>query len=224
MKKLFCFGNMKGGVGKSTITALTANLLSMEGKEVCIIDCDDTQNTLSDIRYHDKLNHGIDEETNDLYYITNISSVDTAPILRSILLPDYDFVLIDLPGNIKQEGVMECYLEQDIIFLLFDITKNDILSTIKFYNHLLEKGFKGEIYGIPTKVNTLVKEWRYFIGDKTGDYIHFSDLPFKLFKSFIKYDQITYNRSFNTVKQNFANAKGEIKGIEFFDELKTYIY
>ena len=140
-------------------------------------------------------------------------------------MPEYDFVLVDLPGNIVQEGIIDCYLQQDIIFVLFNNTYDDISSTIKFY-HILrdEYNYKGEIIGVPCKIDPKLKEWIYFKEKKSDDFIHYTDLPFKIFDTFIKHDQIAFSRNKTTINQNFKNAKGDILGLEFFEELKTYIY
>lgn len=50
------FATQKGGVGKSTLTALVASYLHyVEGVEVAAVDCDSTQHSLNIYREHDLL-------------------------------------------------------------------------------------------------------------------------------------------------------------------------
>ena len=52
--KIASFFNVKGGVGKTTLTILTSMALSQEGKKILIIDAD-TQANLTQFLY--KVNH-----------------------------------------------------------------------------------------------------------------------------------------------------------------------
>lgn len=50
------FATQKGGAGKSTLTALVASYLRyVEGVEVAVIDCDNTQHSMNVYREHDLL-------------------------------------------------------------------------------------------------------------------------------------------------------------------------
>lgn len=102
--KICSFFNVKGGVGKTTLTILTAMKLSKEGKKILIIDAD-TQANLTQFIY--KVSH----EDNTLFQIltNNIPAEDV--ILESVL---EGFENIDLiPSDISLSMLSE-YLSSQI--------------------------------------------------------------------------------------------------------------
>ena len=49
--RFVAFATQKGGIGKSTITALVANYIhNVKGFNVAVIDCDEPQHNLADLR------------------------------------------------------------------------------------------------------------------------------------------------------------------------------
>lgn len=139
MGKVICMGNQKGGVGKSTMTSFLANYLFEQYKEkrVIVIDSDDLQNTLYKIREEEldvleEQGHDRNELIKRYYPIVRINSKDL-PSQIDALVEEYDYVLIDLPGNLKQEGVVTAYSFVDHLFVPTRPTKVDIDSTIDFF-------------------------------------------------------------------------------------------
>lgn len=52
--RFVAFATQKGGIGKSTITALVANYFhNVKGYNVAVIDCDEPQYNLADLRDED---------------------------------------------------------------------------------------------------------------------------------------------------------------------------
>ena len=49
--RFVAFATQKGGIGKSTITALVANYIhNVKGFNVAVIDCDEPQHNIADLR------------------------------------------------------------------------------------------------------------------------------------------------------------------------------
>jgi len=221
MGKVIAMGNMKGGVGKSTAGCFLANYLYLSGSTVCVIDCDNRQTSLSDERMID-IEKGIDKD--DTYSITALKSSETHAIVRTHIAPEYDYTFIDLPGNLDQDGSLECYLKCDEIILLFNVTRKDLLSTFKFIEILKEEGYKGNIVGLPWKINPMKKEWHNFISETPEDnqFTHKSSMGIPVLKTFVKNDEVSFDRNAST-STLFKNSKGEIANEEVLIELKNYL-
>lgn len=133
--KVIINGGLKGGNGKSSMTEFTATEAhARRNKKVCVVDGDDDQQSLF-LERQDELLGGADPDK--LYKLIGISSVDIAEQL-DCFEGEYDYVFIDLPGNLRQPGVAECYAIADIIFVPFDIGKKDLRSLSQFLKKFSE--------------------------------------------------------------------------------------
>ena len=100
------FENPKGGVGKSTLTALFAGYVHSMGEDginIGVVDIDDMQNTMGRLRQSES------DESNNLkeeYEVMNISSSEFINQL-DMLKESFDVILVDFPGNLKQNGVVQ---------------------------------------------------------------------------------------------------------------------
>jgi chromosome partitioning protein len=152
--KIIALGNQKGGVGKSLITSLIANYMHQKTKhKVCVIDADDMQRTLSEQRKLDII-EGIDET--NLYNIIDVDSINITTSLE-LLSNEFDFIFLDLPGNMKQKGVIESYAHVDHIFIPHSLSEADINSTDKFLTFIIEKIAPIRAKnGLDTKINLVL--------------------------------------------------------------------
>ena len=104
--RFVAFATQKGGIGKSTITALVANYFhNVKGYNVAVIDCDEPQYNLADLR---------DEE------VLNETEVKL------------DFIFFDMPGTIKSEGVMKTLSQMDYIFVPVSADRFVVESAMSF--------------------------------------------------------------------------------------------
>lgn len=171
--KIICIGNQKGGTGKSTGVSIVANYIAQKTKyDILVVDADDLQQTLMKFREID-LDKGYNID--NLYHLVHISSNDF-PKMSQGFISDYDFIFIDLPGNLKQEGVISCYNLVDYLFIPTGTSIADIDSTLKFIDLYREKvipirshhGAQTQIYSYLSRVkrNTIdykaAKENRIF--------------------------------------------------------------
>jgi len=174
--KICCFANQKGGVGKSTLTSLIANYLHLKTNyRVCVIDADNNQRTLEEVRKRDIELLGMDESI--LYDLLSVDSNNVPSVIEEMLsYPDedqYDYIFIDLPGNILQKGVFQTYFFVEFCFLPTDVTFADISSLSKFidiYNkEVVEKrkslGLDTYLYGVLSKINPKQIEVREFVNN-----------------------------------------------------------
>ena len=127
------FATQKGGVGKSTVTALVANYVhNVMGRNVAVIDCDEPQHSIAGLR---------DKETVLIEKNDSLKAVacehfrksgrkafphhpeqrrESAGRCRTGCSPktvtNPDIVFFDLPGTLKSDGVIKTLSQMDYIF------------------------------------------------------------------------------------------------------------
>ena len=124
---LVAFSNQKGGVGKSTVTAVLASYFNyVRGLKVAVVDCDYPQFSLEKLRGRD-LKNLEKSEYHQRLFCRQFEDVPVRPIRSS--LPrrrsrrdpgqhggDYDLIFFDLPGTVNSRGVFESVMNMDFIF------------------------------------------------------------------------------------------------------------
>ena len=146
MAKIIMFGNQKGGIGKSTITILTANALSNAGFDykVLVID-NDVQRSIAGIREYDK--EVMEEEVGKDYEFPYDVKVMTYQQLRSKIADydkEYDFIFIDTPGridleqDIKKQEITKLLSFVDYVFVPFKGGALNLDSTLQYAKVLLD--------------------------------------------------------------------------------------
>jgi len=157
------FGNMKGGIGKSTVTLLTATALAQApfNKKILVLDLD-RQRSLSELRELDKL-----ETSTFSYQIRSCSVEDFYNDLES-LDKDFDLVFLDTGGKLdnnlafdKQE-ITPILLNTDVLLVPFVAGNFGTDATLKYLQYALQvqqskksKGHKLDIIGF---VNMYIKQ------------------------------------------------------------------
>ena len=132
------FENPKGGVGKSTLTALFAGYIHSQSNEegglsVAVVDIDDMQNTIGKLREDEAEDGNMKKE--EEYEVINISSSEFINQL-DFLQDNYDIILVDFPGNLKQNGVIETLHFIDVVIIPFEPNQTDLRPTLAFYNNI----------------------------------------------------------------------------------------
>ena len=142
------FATQKGGVGKSTVTALVANYIhNVMGIDVAVIDCDEPQHSIAGLR--DKETALI--EKNDslkavAYEHFRKSGRKGFPIIRSNAVQALDdadsllsekgyrpeIVFFDLPGTLKSDGVIKTLSQMDYIFTPVSADRFVVESALQF--------------------------------------------------------------------------------------------
>ena len=147
--------SQKGGVGKSTVTVLLANLFFFKyGLKVCIIDADYPQCSISKKRKTelDLLEHQahLAKIYNRIYRINEDSSSTNSKSPYPIIATDlkncarkittqksqadkFDIILVDAPGTVNQDGLLS-YMRQVSHFMIPTLQDDfSIKSALEFY-------------------------------------------------------------------------------------------
>lgn len=197
------FENPKGGVGKSTLTALFAGYVHAMGEnniKIGVVDIDDMQNTMGRLRQSES---DETESLKDEYEVMNISSSEFINQL-DFLKENFDIILVDFPGNLKQNGVIETLHFIDIVIMPFEPNNTDLSATLYFYENVYkniikarkDNGMKTTVRGVMNRVLPNVLEFKEIMKNK-------ENLPFQLMDSYIKDSRVDYQRNLSTLSTNY---------------------
>lgn len=152
-KIMIClFGNQKGGVGKSTLTVLSGNYLSL-AKEwpVTIIDMDYQQSVSQKYEKAKIL------ENAEPYEVIP-STLETFPLLSPVLLKSKnDAILIDLPGKLDDDGLIPVFKSADLVICPFAYEEFTFESTVLFTVVIKKVNPKIDVIFIPNRIKANVK-------------------------------------------------------------------
>lgn len=217
------FENPKGGVGKSTLTALFAGYVHATSKDtgltIGVCDIDDAQNTIGKLRLFDSEQQAnLDEE----YQVMSISSADFTNSVN-YLRESFDIILVDFPGNLKQKGVIEALMLMDIVIIPFAPSKIEIVHTKEFYNYYKENilakreelGYKTIVRALPNRVLTNLIEYKRLLALE-------KELPFKLLTNHVKESRVNYQRNLSTLMTNYDGSCDDL-GVELINLLIDFI-
>jgi CobQ/CobB/MinD/ParA nucleotide binding domain. len=217
------FENPKGGSGKSTLTAIFAAYLhaigQKDGLTVGVIDIDDTQNNLGGMRHRESQ---LDSSGEDEYTIMNISSSE---VLSQVdyLKEAFDIILIDFPGNLKQDGIIETLHLVDVIIIPFEVNDMSLAPTLQFYeiySNILEtrkkNGYETTVKGVPNRVSPNVKEYKDLLDNKDS-------LPFELLNNHVKESKVEFQRKISTISTYYQYSAAEAFCDEVLDLITSHV-
>ena len=146
------FATQKGGVGKSTVTALVANYIhNVMGIDVAVIDCDEPQHSIAGLRDKET---ALIEKNDSLKAVAcehfRKSGRKGFPIVRSNAVQALDdadsllsekgyrpeIVFFDLPGTVNSAGILRTIAQMDYIFAPVSADKAGLESTLSFLDVL----------------------------------------------------------------------------------------
>lgn len=160
-KEIFiAFATQKGGIGKTTLTVLTASYLHyVKGYNVAVVDCDAPQNSIADLREREV--KVIAESTyfkalacdhfrqvkKKAYPVIASNAADALDDADKMLREETvkpDLVFFDLPGTLKSEGVVKTLSQMDYIFTPISADRLVVESSLQFaalfYENLITTG------------------------------------------------------------------------------------
>ena len=146
------FGNQKGGVGKSTLTVLSGNFLSIDKNwPVTIIDMD------YQLSISQKFEKAKVLENKEPYDVLP-ASLENFPMLSSVLTRNKkDAILIDLPGKLDDDGLIPVFQSADLVICPFSYDEFTFESTVLFAVVLKKVNPKVDIAFIPNRIKANVK-------------------------------------------------------------------
>lgn len=224
MAKVILVGSQKGGSGKSTMTSFIANFLSNNSKiRILVIDADDAQQSLLSKR-NQEIKEGLCEEKN-LPYLLMGSLSSQVPELIEMYADLYDIIMVDLPGNLKQKGVLSTYVLADVILIPLQTDFVSLDSLTKFikvyYDEIkplqVENNISCKVGAFLNNVNPRGIEVNELLNQRDS----FKD-KFTLFENLIPQSSVTFGREFNTYEQ-YQNIANNSKYNQFIDELVDFI-
>ncbi|TXF78856.1 ParA family protein [Chryseobacterium sp.] len=200
---IIAFSTQKGGVGKSTFTALIASILHYRmGYNVAVFDCDFPQYSLVQMRERDlktvmqnevlkKMAHKQFTTINKKAYPVFQSKTDTvleeleAYVGNSEVTPDV--VFLDLPGTVNSAGILNTLANVHYIFSPIMADRVVLESTLSFTDVLTNVLMKEK----HTEIKSIQLFWNQVDGrEKTSLYKNYEkvikDLGLRLMETSIK--------------------------------------
>ncbi|CAN1534674.1 Soj ATPases involved in chromosome partitioning [Flavobacteriaceae bacterium] len=142
------FSTQKGGVGKSTMTTLTASVLHYRlGFNVLVMDCDFPQHSLTNMRERDKKTvmqsdyhkkaamkqfQTINKKAYPIIKCKAENALERALEYMSQLAVEPDVIFFDLPGTANTKGVLTTLRAMDFIFSPITADRLVVESTLSF--------------------------------------------------------------------------------------------
>lgn len=223
MSKIVLIGGQKGGIGKSTMTSFFANFLTnMANKNILVIDADDLQHTLVRKRAAE-IKEGFYKEENAPYKLIAAASDDVSDLIDS-LDDAYDIIMVDLPGNLKQSGVVDVYCKADFIFIPLKIDFQN-LDSLKLFLQYYEEDIVIEklnnnstcvVTAFLNNVDNRNKDTKGFLNIKEE-----FDKMIPLMENYIS-RSVLFERGFNTFEA-YENAVDKKKYWNFYKEVLDII-
>lgn len=181
---VIAFGTSKGGAGKSTLTQLLAYDLSVNYKyKICVLDID-PQGSIKESREEDAISLAEEEgitfdeariKLNKEHYTVIASHPKYFSDIYEDINEEFDVIIADFPGSTAVEGVVEAYMDADIVIVPLQLSTKDFRSTIKYLDILngkeglvnirKEHGRETLVRWLPTKVELGSIEYTEYIQD-----------------------------------------------------------
>jgi chromosome partitioning protein len=149
---IIIIGNQKGGCGKSTLTLLLANYLTLIKKcTVTVLDMDYQQSIIQKFEKAKVLE-------NEEPYEVIAAGLDDYPVLREVLNANpKDITLIDLPGKLDDDGLIPVFRSADFVICPFAYDEFSFESTVLFSVVLRKINPKVKIAYVPNRIKANVK-------------------------------------------------------------------
>lgn len=220
MAKFIVFGNQKGGIGKTTLSVLTATGLSQApfNKKVLLID-NDNQKSVIRLRQYDEENYEKKAPYTIIHMtyeeiVKDISDIDEA----------YDYVFIDTPGKLdaelspEKQEVTKILLLTDYLFLPFkagalnlDATTDYVKVLLQAQKHRLKTNRPLITYGVVnfykerSRINRELKEELKYLKDNAGlEFMLASLKQYTAFEYMDTYESLYAPNSNDAAKVNFS--------------------
>jgi chromosome partitioning protein len=149
---IIIIGNQKGGAGKSTLTLLLANYLTLNKKcTVTVVDMDYQQSIAQKYEKAKLL------ENAEPYQVI-AAELEHFPLMQEAMLQNNkEVVLIDLPGKLDDDGLIPVFQSAGLIICPFAYDEFSFESTILFSVVLQKVNPKAVIAYVPNRIKANVR-------------------------------------------------------------------
>ena len=149
---IIIIGNQKGGAGKSTLTLLLANYLTLNKKcTVTVVDMDYQQSIAQKYEKAKML------ENAEPYQVI-AAELEHFPMMQETMVQDRkQIVLIDLPGKLDDDGLIPVFRSAGLIICPFAYDEFSFESTILFSVVLQKVNPDALIAYVPNRIKANVK-------------------------------------------------------------------
>ncbi len=152
MNKILAFANQKGGVGKTTLSILFANYLAWKKKNVVVLDAD-IQRSITTKREKDREFYA-DEPPYEVQYV-GIGEQEDMQLLMSNAADFDGVVIIDCPGNVRDNGIAPVLANADAIIIPYEYEDLSLEATTDFVqllNSFKARGSVAKYIFVPNKI------------------------------------------------------------------------
>lgn len=152
MHMIILFANQKGGVGKSTLSVLFSNYLSLaKNKPVKVYDMDFQRSLYNKAQAAEVI------ENEPLYPVEAAELSQFTSIQKKASKDENQVSIIDLAGKMDDDELVPVFRKSDLILCPFSYDEYSVSSTIEFSFVILKINPKAKIIFIPNRVRSSVK-------------------------------------------------------------------
>ena len=148
---IILFANQKGGVGKSTLSVLFSNYLTLAKNNMVTVYDMDFQRSL-----YNKAQTAQVVENQSLYEVEAAELKQFGIIYEKAKTNDH-IIIIDLAGKMDDDNLVPVFQKSDLILCPFCYDEYSVSSTIEFSFVITQLNPKAKIVFIPNRVKANVK-------------------------------------------------------------------
>ncbi len=149
---IILFANQKGGVGKSTLSVLFSNYLTLaKNKPVKVYDMDFQRSLYNKAQAAEVI------ENTPLYQVEAAELSQFDAIQKKANKEENQVSIIDLAGKMDDDELVPVFQKSDLILCPFSYDEYSVSSTIEFSFVILKINPKAKIIFIPNRVRSSVK-------------------------------------------------------------------
>lgn len=150
--KIISLQNVKGGSGKTTLTALLCQYLHENGIPVMAIDAD-IQRSLYNHRMRELKKNSKSEIPWQLEHLDTSDPEYVKAIIEKVKRIDA-CVIIDTPGNLNDQGLLPIFRSTDIAITPF-LYDSDNLDATQMFAQTIKKVCKAKMFFVPNRISEI---------------------------------------------------------------------
>lgn len=149
--KIVIFSNIKGGVGKSTLTAMFATYCAERGIPTAVVDADLQQSLM---RQREREKKSSEEEIQEPWQLISLDTTSPEGVenMMENLKTIPGWILVDCPGNLNDNGLLPIFKAADAVVV--PISYEDIVvDATSVFIQVFKKLSDAPLYFLPNRIN-----------------------------------------------------------------------